>query len=63
MKNISGRDSDNNIIIYWTAPLTQYGEATSLPTDGAICWLYVSDLSAWSESYHLGKKIKPGDPQ
>ena len=39
----SGRDSDNNIIVYWNA--------TSRPSDGAKCWLYVSRLRTWSENY------------
>ena len=62
VKNISSRDADNNIIVYWTGPEVEYGEATSLPTDGAICWLYVSDHGAWTESYHEGKKIRPDEP-
>ncbi len=47
----SSRDLDNNIIVYWTRP-SGSTEAVSLPSDGAICWLYVSDFSAWSESYY-----------
>ena len=34
VKNISGRDSDNNIIVYWTGPDVQYGEATRPPEQG-----------------------------
>ena len=63
VKNTSSRDADNNIIVYWTGPLVRYGEATSLPSDAAICWLYVSDLSRWTQSYHLGKKYRPEDPR
>ena len=37
----SGRDSSNNIIIYF--------DLTSLPSDSAMCWLYVSRLNNWSE--------------
>ena len=37
----SGRDSSNNIIIYFSA--------TNLPSDSAMCWLYVSRLNNWSE--------------
>ena len=37
----SGRDSDNNIIIYFGA--------ANLPSDSAQCWLYVSRLNNWSE--------------
>ena len=54
VKNTSSRDADNNIIVYWTGPAVAYGEATSLPSDSAICWLYVSDLSLWTQSYHTG---------
>ena len=52
--NTSSRDADNNIIVYWTGPAVQFGEATSLPSDSAICWLYVSDLSLWTQTYHRG---------
>ena len=41
----SGRDSDNNIIVYWSA------DADKKPTDGAVCWLYVSRLNTWDENY------------
>ena len=37
----SGRDSSNNIIIYFSA--------TNLPSDSAMCRLYVSRLNNWSE--------------
>ena len=40
----SGRDSSNNIIVYW-------GNAGKRPTDDASCWLYVSRLRVWDESY------------
>ena len=39
----SGRDSDNNIIVYWSD--------TNRPSDGAKCWLFVSRLRTWSENY------------
>ena len=54
VKNTSSRDADNNIIVFWTGPDVAGGEATRLPSDSAICWLYVSDLSLWTESYHTG---------
>ena len=41
----SGRDSSNNIIVYWD------GSAAKRPSDGAICWLYVSRLRVWDENY------------
>ena len=37
----SGRDSDNNIIIYFSS--------TNLPSDSAMCWMFVSRLNNWSE--------------
>ncbi len=40
----SGRDSNNNIIVYW-------GNGDKRPTDASACWLYVSRLRVWDESY------------
>ena len=46
----SGRDSDNNIIVYW-----HDGRGTSTagspPADNASCWMYVSRLNNWDENY------------
>ena len=39
----SGRDSGNNIIVFWSA--------ASPPSDGARCWLYVARLRSWTENY------------
>ena len=47
VRAVSGRDADNNIIVYW-------GDAESTagrPADQAECWLYVARLQVWSESY------------
>ena len=41
----SGRDSDNNIIVYWSAA------ADRTPADNSNCWLYVSRLNSWDENY------------
>ena len=41
----SGRDSGNNIIVYWSAT------AGNRPQDGSACWLYVDRLNNWDESY------------
>ena len=41
----SGRDSENNIIIYWSPDVKKQ------PTDAARCWLYVSRLRTWDENY------------
>ena len=39
----SGRDSDNNIIVYWSGG--------NVPADNSKCWLYVSRLNSWDENY------------
>ena len=36
----SGRDSDNDLIVYFSDP-------SSVPDDGASCWLYVAYQSQW----------------
>ena len=41
----SGRDSENNIIVYWSP------NPDMRPTDSAKCWLYVSRLRTWDENY------------
>ena len=47
----SFRDSDNNIIVYFVHP-NDTGEAhRGLPSNGAVCWMYVSAFSAWAEGY------------
>lgn len=43
VRDNSGRDRDNNIIVHWVE--------TNPPTDNAKCWLYVSRLSTWSVEY------------
>ena len=45
LRNTSGRDSDNNILVYWSAT------AGSTPADNSKCWLYVSRLNSWDENY------------
>jgi len=45
VRSVSGRDADNNVIVYWSA------DADKRPADQAECWLYVSRLQVWSESY------------
>ncbi len=44
VRALSGRDSDNNIIVYWST-------AANRPSDGGKCWLYVARLRTWSENY------------
>ena len=41
----SGRDSNNNIIVYWST------DADNRPQDGSICWIYVDRLNSWDEGY------------
>ena len=41
----SGRDSENNIIVYW-ADL-----AEERPADQASCWLYLARLRVWHHNY------------
>ena len=41
----SGRDSDNNIIVYWSTT------ADNRPADAAACWMFVSRLNQWDENY------------
>ena len=45
VRNSSGRDSQNNIIIYWA------GTSAERPADNARCWLYVRSLRVWDETY------------
>ena len=45
VRTTSGRDADNNIIVYWD------DDADNRPADQAECWLYVSRLQVWDESY------------
>ena len=41
VRSTAGRDSDNNIIVYWDTK----------PADNAECWLYVSRLNSWDQNY------------
>ena len=43
IRKTSGRDSDNNILVYW--------DDEKRPTDDAKCWLYVDRLRVWDENY------------
>ena len=40
----SGRDSDNNIIVYWAL-------AQNRPADNALCWLFLRRLNTWTSNY------------
>ena len=50
---ISGRDTDNNIIVYWAL-------AGNRPTDNALCWLFVRRLNTWTSNHpRTGTAEKP----
>ena len=51
LNKVSTRDSDNNILVYFVHPRESNEEHRGLPSNGAICWLYVAAFSAWSEGY------------
>ena len=51
VNSTSSRDSANNIIVFWARPADSSELHKGLPSDGSVCWLYVSAFSAWSESY------------
>ena len=53
VNNTSSRDSGNNIIVFWVHPSNTSEPEKGLPSDGSVCWLYVSAFSAWSEAYLL----------
>ena len=44
-RTTSGRDSENNIIVYWA------DDVAKRPSDAASCWLYYSRLRAWHENF------------
>ena len=43
VRQTSGRDSDNNIIVHFAD--------SGQPTDSATCWLYVDRLKTWDQEY------------
>ena len=44
-RTTSGRDSENNIIVYWS------DKVENRPSDAASCWLYYARLRAWHENF------------
>ena len=44
-RTTSGRDSDNNIIVYWA------DKVVDRPSDAASCWLYFARLRSWHENF------------
>ena len=45
VRKTSGRDSQNNVIIYWAS------SSEERPADNSRCWLYVRSLRTWDETY------------
>ena len=45
-RTTSGRDSDNNVIVYWAEDIADR------PSDGASCWLYFARLRSWHENFY-----------
>ena len=45
-RTTSGRDSENNIIVYWS------DTEAKRPSDAASCWLYFARLRAWHENFY-----------
>ena len=44
-RSTSGRDSENNIIVYWADAVADR------PSDAASCWLYFARLRSWHENF------------
>ena len=53
VNNKSSRDADNNVLVFFAHPNdTSIPELDrGLPSDSAVCWLYVAAFSAWSQAY------------
>ena len=43
-RSFSGRDAENNVIVYW-------GQGDRRPSDGSACWMYVSRARRWFSGY------------
>ena len=52
----SGRDSENNIIVYFA------GDPGSRPSDGASCWLFYARLKQWHENSYIPAAPAPVSP-
>ena len=44
----SGRDRDNNILVYFFNEKSKDSREGSAPGDGSVCWLYLARASAWA---------------
>ena len=47
---VSTRDAANNIFVYWQVADDPLPEGR--PSDGALCWMYVSAFGSWREFYN-----------
>ena len=47
VRNHSGRDSANNILVYWDHSAS-VADPSLRPADGSLCWMYVSRLRTWA---------------
>ena len=43
----SFRDSANNILVYWTADVSDREGGRQLPSDGGVCWMYLDTVNSW----------------
>ena len=48
---IAKRDAANNIFVYWQMASVSPPLPEGRPSDGAICWMYVSAFGSWREYY------------
>ena len=51
VENRSGRDARNNVIVHWDPSFGVHGLLSGLPSDNALCWMYVSATGSWVEGY------------
>ena len=52
VRGLSGRDADNNILVYFRVNLIPGADRNEfLPGDGTVCWMYLAGLGVWVENY------------
>ena len=56
VRDTSGRDPDNNILVYWSDTPGQ------TPADGAKCWLYISHLNSWDRNFATDSTYTASSP-
>ena len=49
--NASARDSLGNVIVHWTHSNVASVSRWGLPSDGAVCWMYIRSIDTWVEGY------------